>query len=719
MLLFLSPPFRLVTRWRDVRALSRTLLVAAAILLSRLNATAAPGDLDLTFTPTFSYYGSSARVQAVVVQPDGKILVGGLFNTVNSLPRMGIARLNTDGTLDESFVPPAFYDANVNAIHLYDNGDLLIGGRVFLDGTMAGLRQVVALDPTGGLRADINLSSVLYDDDSNVLTAMLVEPDGSIVIGGGFFFLKDQQVNGLARISADGNSITPLGTVAGLGNDTGVALTVTSLVRQADGKLIVGGSFIPTTNRGLIRLNPNGTRDTTFGSSGVEQAAIVTSVVLEPDGSVLIGGTFTDVNGEFAPRLARLNADGTLNQNHAPINLFSAGAPSTIVRQADGRILLGGSLGPINNTSRYGIARLNADFSLDSFYPDPGGVAGTVYAVATQADGNVLVGGFFNTVAGVSRPTMARLLDTPNTAPQLSGVSLTSSVDENGSVTLSGSVSDSDADQVALSINWGDGSTDSSSYASGSTFTHTHQYLDDDPSGTVSDVYTVGITASDGNGGAATDSANTTINNLAPALSGVALSASSITAGGSVTLSGSVTDDGTLDSHSVGIAWGDGATTTLSLAAGATSFSADHTYTNAGSFTVNVGATDDDGGAAAGASASLSVTAPATPPAAPSNLNAVLTTTRSGKNRIYTGSLTWTDNSTDETGFIVQRYVKERRVGCVADTAFTTVVLGANATGYTDATATGSTCGYQVAARNANGDSAFVRDLDVTAAIRP
>jgi uncharacterized delta-60 repeat protein len=695
----------------------RSFLVLAAALVGG-DASAAPGDVDPTFGVSITG-GSPTIVRAIAVQPDGKFVIGGDFLSVGGQPRPGIARLNADGSVDPTFAP-SFYFANINAIHLAANGNILVGGTIYLTNTVSSLRQVVWLAADGAQVGDINLSSTLYDDDSNVVFSVLVEPSGDIVIGGSFYFLQNQFTPGLARISG-GVVASPLGATAQLANDISGQLVVTSLAREADGQLVVAGQFGTGGRRGLVRIDPDGTPDASFVSTGTAHAERINAVAIEPDGQILLSGAFTTINGDLAPRLARLHADGVLNQEHAPVVLYDMGAPQTMLLQGTGQILLGGILGPINNTTRYGVARFNPDFSLDSFYPNPNGVNGTVSSLAVDGSGNVLIGGFFTTVGGISKPTMARLLDTPNSVPQLSNVSVTASVDENGTVTLTGGVSDADAGQtLSLSVNWGDGSAATvANYAGGATFSLNHQYLDDNPSSTSADAYTITLALSDGSGGSDTDSTSTTVNNLAPALSGVALSASSITAGGSVTLSGSVSDAGTLDSHSISIAWGDGATTTLSLAAGATSFSADHAYANAGSFTVNVGATDDDGGAAAGASASLAVTPPATPPAAPSNLNAVVTATRSGKNRIYTGSLTWTDNSTDETGFIVQRFVKAKRVGCVVDTAFTTVVLGANATGYTDATATGSTCGYQVAARNANGDSAFVRDLDVTGGIRP
>jgi hypothetical protein len=176
---------------------------------------------------------------------------------------------------------------------------------------------------------------------------------------------------------------------------------------------------------------------------------------------------------------------------------------------------------------------------------------------------------------------------------------------------------------------------------------------------------------------------------------------------------------GTLDTHVVSVDWGDGTTNgASSLAAGATSFSIGHVYGAEGAFAVTVTVSDDDAGQASGAT-SVTVTAAApTAPAAPSGLNAIVTSTRAGKTRVYSGSLTWVDNSNNETAFIVQRFVKSKK-SCVLDTGFGTKLVTADVTSYIDPTATASTCGYQVAARNGVGDSGFVKDLNVAGGVTP
>lgn len=701
-----------------IRQVIRSLVVMAAAALAASPAVAAPGDLDPTFGVNLAG-GSPTIVRAIAVQPDGKIVIGGDFTSVNSVSRPGIARLNADGSLDQNFAPP-FYYSNVFALHLAANGNILVGGQIFLTNSFADLRQVTWLGPAGAVAADIDLSSTQFDDDSNVVLSMLVEPTGDIVIGGAFYYLQNTFTPGLARISG-GVLSARLGNAAGMQNDISGQLRVQSLARQSDGKLVVAGQFLSGGRRGLVRVDVDGLPDPSFLSTGTDPAERINAVAIESDGKILVAGNFVGIDNQFTPRLARLNTDGTLDTNHASVVLFNMGAPQTMRLQSNGQILLGGILGPINNTNRNGIARFNPDFTLDPFYPVPNGVNGTVASIAIDGNSNVLIGGFFSTVAGVSKPTMARLFDVPNSVPKLSNLSLTPSVDEGGSVTLTGDVSDADAGaSLTVTINWGDGSSTSiPGLVNGSSINTSHQYADDNPSGTSSDVYSVSVSVSDGQGGSDSQTLSTTVNNRPPSLSNVSASPSTINAGGSITLSGTIGDPGALDPLTVVISWGDGTTnTTLNRAAGSTSFSTTHQYSAAGSYTIGVTVSDDDlGSVTDNAAASVTVNAVALPPAAPSNVNGVVTSTK-GKTKVYTGSLTWTDNSTNETNFLVQRLTKVKGT-CGVDPALGTVQLAAGTTSYTDLTANASTCGYQVASMNAAGASSYVRDLNIGTKVTP
>lgn len=187
-----------------------------------------------------------------------------------------------------------------------------------------------------------------------------------------------------------------------------------------------------------------------------------------------------------------------------------------------------------------------------------------------------------------------------NRPPALSGVAITSSVNENGVATLSGSLSDPESGPLTLLVAWGDGQSGTFSYAAGTTsFSETHVYLDDNPSGTPSDAYTVGLTLRDASGGEDTAQVTTTVVNTAPALS--QLSASPVLENGVATLTGSISDAGTLDTFTLLVDWGDGTDDTYTYPAGTTSFSETHVYVDnpaspAIAYTIQLELTDDDTG---------------------------------------------------------------------------------------------------------------------------
>jgi len=178
---------------------------------------------------------------------------------------------------------------------------------------------------------------------------------------------------------------------------------------QPDGKILVGGYFtaLQGANRnGIARLNANGSLDNSFNPGTGANA--VTSVALQPDGKVIIGGGFTTVNDTARSGIARLNADGSLDSSFNPGTGVN-GTVYSVASQPDGKVLMGGSFTSVNGTNRPNIARLNAEGSLDSSFNPGTGPNAKVSSIALQPNGKVLIGGDFSTVNGVVRLQVARL----------------------------------------------------------------------------------------------------------------------------------------------------------------------------------------------------------------------------------------------------------------------------------------------------------------------
>src|SRR5262249_33894087 len=140
----------------------------------------------------------------------------------------------------------------------------------------------------------------------------------------------------------------------------------------------------------------------------------VKSIAVQPDGRVLIGGSFTNVNGASRNRIARLNADGTVDGSFSSyVEIFfdpdyNPSSVASMAIQPDGKILMAGTFYRIDGVTRRGIARLDAGGTLDTNFAAVSG-APDVRAVALQSDGKVLIGGTFTSINGTNRNRIARL----------------------------------------------------------------------------------------------------------------------------------------------------------------------------------------------------------------------------------------------------------------------------------------------------------------------
>jgi len=193
-----------------------------------------------------------------------------------------------------------------------------------------------------------------------------------------------------------------------------------------------------------------------------------------------------------------------------------------------------------------------------------------------------------------------------NIAPEITDLSVTSMINEDGTVTLSGSFTDPNVlDTFTLDIDWGPGeSSDSISLGVGTRdFMVTHQYLDDNPTITTQDSYTITATVTDDEGDSDTEMTSTLVKNVDPLFTSLSVTPM-IDENGMVTLSGMFTDPGTLDTYTLVVDWGLGETSdTIMLAAGVRDFSIMHQYlddnptlTTQDDYTIMVTLTDDDSG---------------------------------------------------------------------------------------------------------------------------
>src|SRR5262249_53908207 len=161
----------------------------------------------------------------------------------------------------------------------------------------------------------------------------------------------------------------------------------------------------------IARLEANGSVDPSF-DPGRSPNTIAYALALQPNGKVLVGGSFTNVNRISRNQIVRLNADGSVDANFDSGSALSSPNSATvysIALQTNGQLVVGGSFGGINPGSHTGIARLNSDGSLDNGYAPALSLFSIVYAAALQPDQKAVIGGTFATVNGTPRNRIARL----------------------------------------------------------------------------------------------------------------------------------------------------------------------------------------------------------------------------------------------------------------------------------------------------------------------
>ncbi|HRA18314.1 MAG TPA: T9SS type A sorting domain-containing protein [Flavobacteriales bacterium] len=365
----------------------------ARIGIARLNP---EGSLDTTFDIGT---GTDYPVYCTAIQDDGKILIAGEFTNYNGTPRNRIARLDPDGDLDTTFDPGSGANSSIQSIDLQPDGKVIIGGD-FWSYNGIDRHQVARLNEDGSLDLGFDPGT---GANSEVRTA-LVQADGKVLIGGYFTDFNDTLGNFITRLNADGSLDN--GFHVGTGTNGGVLCTSI----QTDEKILIGGDFRSYNSIGcnyIARLYPDGTLDTGFNvGSGV--VGWVYSTKLQSDGKILIGGDFTSYNAISRNHIARLNGDGSLDTSFDP----GAGTDQliySVATQADGKILIGGLFNSYNGTARKCIARLNMDGSLDTGFDPGAGANFWINSVTVQPDGKILIGGEFTSYNGIARIGITRL----------------------------------------------------------------------------------------------------------------------------------------------------------------------------------------------------------------------------------------------------------------------------------------------------------------------
>jgi uncharacterized delta-60 repeat protein len=323
---FVQFPVAAIAVQPDGKVLAASEYGGNAWQVERLNA---DGSVDTSFgtngvaITTFpTNNGTSPRPSKILVQSDGKVLVGGEFTGGTGTP--ALARYNADGTLDTTFGTGGI--ANVGFVEAGQSGWIVDmverpapDNRILLAVANNGTAQlrVAQLTPSGSPDSTFaggGVTSLAYD---GLTSAIELLPNGEFLLAGG---------NEVVRGTANGALDTTFGS-GGIATLPGGFPNVSIIGAAVDssGRIVLGVSLYNSTaglhNFGVTRLNADGSPDTTFANGGTATASFSghenhpTSLVVQPDNKVILAGYSSSSSTTRQAALARFNADGTLDDS--------------------------------------------------------------------------------------------------------------------------------------------------------------------------------------------------------------------------------------------------------------------------------------------------------------------------------------------------------------------------------------------------------------------
>jgi len=378
--------------------------------------------LDTSFDPGT---GANGLVEQVLQLPNGKILVCGNFTSFNNANRSYIARLNNDGSVDSSFnAAPGYW---VRHMVPTPDGKVYIGGYFTTVGgasrnLIARLNEDGSLDTSfdPGTGAQVKIATAIDGNVDPFVFWMELQNDGKLIITGNFKNYNGEASVGIARLNPDGSRDTSFNVGSGL-DSWGRVIKILS-----NNQILVGGWFTAYNGQGhnrMVRINSDGSADTTFNPNFGDKTAVYSIAALS-DGKVLVSGHSENPDGLFLQEVARLNLDGTYDPTFPG---YTNEKTESLLQQDNGKLILAGYFSSLNGSPRQNLGRLNADGSLDNTFTV--NIDNFVWTVAPADPGKILISGGFLTVDGQSRNGVARLNlpegSTPVlTPPHLNGVVL-------------------------------------------------------------------------------------------------------------------------------------------------------------------------------------------------------------------------------------------------------------------------------------------------------
>lgn len=383
------------------------------------------GTLDTSFNGTGivtgNYTSGNNSADAMVIQPDGKIVIAGATGVASSI-KVGVSRYNPDGTLDTTF--------GVNGKISFSSGwiksfikdiDVLPDGKIVMAGyrwdNTTGDAIMARVNPDGSFDNTFGTNGVAIIDggQTEVVESFAITDNGDYIISGyvdDHFAMAKVKSNGSVDIDFGNGGwvVTPFEDFASYSHDTTIS---------SDGRIVLGGMILDGYQNkfeyALAAYHPDGTLDTIFGTGGKVHFHVGTDndfgmkIIQLKNGQILIGGHswYATAPLRYELAVAKLNVDGSFDTTYGTNGIFKTRLVTNgesymadMALQTDGKLVLTGTANE-GNTYNFGVARVTANGQLDTTFGQggkifthiPNSTYGESYNLGIQQDGKIVVSG--------------------------------------------------------------------------------------------------------------------------------------------------------------------------------------------------------------------------------------------------------------------------------------------------------------------------------------
>lgn len=375
-------------------------------------------------------------VEIIKLQSNNKIIISGTFTTYNNFPINRFCRLNSDLTLDQTFLSTGATALGTRAKDIAiqtDNKIIVVGGFNSFSGsgTSTGVCRLLA---DGSVDSAFNLGGLglgrFNKTTLNIAYCCAIQSDGKILVGGDFYYYNGIKRLGIVRLLTNGAidlTFDPIEI-----NDN-YRTVVTKILIQNDGKILLEGFFsysdFPVMN--LIRLNLNGSIDSSFIKGNTVGSVLfqdissgllgpLSNMILQNDNKIIVTGAFTKYNNNNVNNILRLMPDGSIDPTFNTLNGTDRAIYDVIIEKNSNKIIVAGEFTTFNTAPVKRMLRLNTSGNLDPSFNIGAGTSSTlstappynahnIRCLTLQPDNKIIVGGRFTAFNTITAGNITRI----------------------------------------------------------------------------------------------------------------------------------------------------------------------------------------------------------------------------------------------------------------------------------------------------------------------